>query len=73
MLAICQFLSDGDTISIGTKKTEQVIVSSIPITVTSTRGINEDALSPDYSAREDMLYLQDDEEDGQTEGAETLE
>lgn len=73
MLAICQFLSEDGVISVGAKRTEQVVVSAKPLTVTATRGINEDALSPDFNAREDLLYLQEDEEEVQIEGGEPVE
>ena len=73
MLAICQFLSDGDVISIGDSKAEQIVVSSQPFTITSTKGINEDALAPDFYIRYDELDLAEDEEDDQLEGYEILE
>jgi hypothetical protein len=73
MLAICQFLSEGGLITIGVGKAEQIVVSSQPIVIASTEGINEQALNPDSYKREDLLYLQDDEEEEPTDGVETLE
>ena len=73
MLAICQFLSVGDVISIGDERAEQIVVSSQPFTITSTKGINEDALAPDFYRRDDELYLPDDEEGDQVEGDEAIE
>jgi hypothetical protein len=73
MLAICQFLSEGDVISIGDEKTEQIVISSQPFIIDSTKGINEEALDPDFYKREDSLFLSDDEEKDEPEGDEILE
>ena len=55
------------------RRAEQIVVSSQPFTITSTKGINEDALAPDFYRRDDELYLPDDEEGDQLEGDEAIE
>jgi len=72
-LAICQFLSDDNRISIGDNKTEQIVVSSQPYIVSSTKGINEGALDPGFYKRDDLLFLQEDGGGDDLEGDEALE
>jgi hypothetical protein len=44
VLAICQYLADGDQIVIGNQATEHVLVSATPVTMTAPIGINETTL-----------------------------
>jgi hypothetical protein len=44
VVAVCQYLADGDEISIGNRPGEQVIISAAPLTMTAPVSINEAAL-----------------------------
>ncbi len=68
MLAICQYLADGENIVIGAQQSEQIIVSANPLNLIAPRGVNENALGQSSYEREDNLYPQDDDEEGPEEG-----
>lgn len=56
IVAICQYLADGDQIFIGSQTTEQVIVRATPVTMTAPVGINEATLGQLKETRAEFFY-----------------
>lgn len=54
LLAICEFLADDKKIVIGTNNDDTIVIGAEPITLSSPKGINEQALTPESFEREDI-------------------
>ena len=61
ILAVSQFLADGDKITIGAQQDEQIIVEAIPLHLNAPIGINESALNELSFERSELLRIHDDE------------
>ena len=61
ILAVSQFLADGEKITIGEQQDEQIIVDTIPLHVNAPIGINESVLDKLSYKRSELLRIHDDE------------
>ena len=61
ILAVSQFLADGEKITIGEQQDEQIIVDTIPLHVNAPTGINESVLDKLSYERSELLRIHDDE------------
>ena len=61
ILAVSQFLADGEKIMIGKQQDEQIIVNAIPLHLNAPIGINESALNELSYERSELLRIYDDE------------
>ena len=61
ILAVSQFLADGEKITIGEQQDEQIIVDTIPLHLKAPIGIDEDALDRLSYERSELLRIHDDE------------
>ena len=61
ILAVSQFLADGEKITIGEQQDEQIIVNTIPLYLKAPIGINEMALDKLSCERSELLKTYDDE------------
>ncbi len=63
ILAIAQFLANGDHIILGDEPEQQIIIQANPISFYSTVSINEDAIGNYKIAQEELLSLRDSDDD----------
>ena len=61
ILAVSEFLADGEKITIGEQQDEQIIVDTIPLHLNAPIGINEDTLDSLSHERSELLRIYDDE------------
>lgn len=65
IVAVCQFLADGDVIAIGTPPAEQLVVDARPLTLDAPGGINETALGELKATRAEFLKSATDDDDAE--------
>ena len=63
ILAVSQFLADGEKIAIGEQRDEQIIVETIPLHLNAPIGINESALDELSYERSELLRIYDEYSD----------
>jgi hypothetical protein len=63
ILAVSQFLADGEKIAIGEQRDEQIIVETIPLHLNAPIGINESALNELSYERSELLRIYDEYSD----------
>ena len=66
VLAVSQFLADGEKITIGEQQDEQIIVDTIPLHLKAPIGIDEDALDGLSYERSELLRIHDEYSDEDT-------
>jgi hypothetical protein len=71
MLAIVQYIADGEKITIGNEQSQQVIICSLPLSLLAPKGIDEAALDQGSYEREDMIYSFENEDDEGEDAEET--
>ena len=61
ILAVSQFMADGEKITIGEQQDEQIIVDTIPLHLNAPIGINESVLNELSYERSELLRIYDDD------------